>query len=1495
MPSITKKIIASVTMVACIALLTPVTSKAQTVEELQAQINLLLETLATLQSQLANLSGGSGISTSAPAVCAGITFSAALKQGDSGSDVKCLQALLNQSSDTQLESSGAGSPGNETMYFGPITKAAVIKFQNKYAPEILASWGLTSGTGYVGQTTRAKLNSLLTAAPGGGDGDGDGGGQQPPSGAGQNTVKLAADNPAASAVAKNAQNVEFLKVNFCAASEANTVSKVTVTRTGIAEDADISYVKLYDGITQVGATQALNSTTHKAVFSSVNWTIPANSCKVLTVKATIASAATQGNSPKLAISAASDIVSTVALDGVFPILSNYKTIAGISTGGVYVTGQTSPSGNVIAGGVEQPVSGLTFLASSTEAVKLQSITITEVGSSVDTDVSNIKLFYGSTQLGSTVASLTNGKATIDMSAAPLEILAGSSKKLTVYVDVGMSIGVDSRTIRFEISSNTDVSAVGVNSGGQVLAYGTNDQGTDTWPQQGSSITVVLGTLTISQDTAYSPSAQSYSRGTLQNDIIAFKFSTGANEAVRVTQIKLQETVSSTTDADVSNITLYDAVTGEVVAGPASMISGYVTFGSYTTGLDASGLFDIPVSTNKSILVKADISSAAGIGNSQLGFKITTPTTYIKADGLSSANDLGADEINSGSTTAVPGTDVNHNVIANGTLTVGPNTNTAAAMTYAVGIQNVNFATFDLTSTGEDILVTQFDVLFATDTSDSATSTEAEAADINNVRLYKGSVSSSNLLGTDTSISSGYANFSTNLTVAKNATVNVIVVADVPLGSDADGLQAWIDKPSDITAEGKDSGVAITASAGSWTSVNGNVMTKGSPGLVIQASTIPATQTFVKNSADVHVATLYFTASSSESLKITKIRIAADATSATDTANYATTSWAEVDDTTDIVVKNIVSGVKIFADGFQIGITDISMTDGTNYDYAEFTGLSLEIPKGTTKSIDVKIKIEDSATTTGIPLFFSFGIATDTTDIAGAGLDSGTALTATTIIIGGGGEASQPMLFGSSGTLTVAADPNPAISAVQVAGATGVTVASWKFTGDNEPIKISTLIFDVNHSAAATGTSVGYAADITDLVKDSASSKLATSVDPVQEGTNCFDYSLNDGASSTCYFNWGIPLIGASPTGDLLIEHLNSASSTCWSTSSIGIMAQGTSSDGALQLFASPAGQYSLEISDCEGGSGTNTVDALNLGLKYGGLETIGRYVGANANVLNVNLYVDGVWKKAQPIGSTQAAKVVYIWDSGSEIQIPITGSVVSLKLDLPSYIALTEGSTIKFTLGTSSNADDDAYIIAKGANSDTTLADGGINGGDAIGALASNEMWLYSTKPVVTKNAASPTGAQGPASTKEVFRFDVENPSTANINVNINAIRFTIGVSTTSTEPNTLMWDRTFNLYRSDDTGTIIGTGVSTANATNTDTTGWVAIYPFASAQVGAGQKSTYILYANTNGMATDLGTVSKLLDVSIENNDFYWDDGLTVNANQRVNNLPVRGNTLTY
>ena len=69
-------------------------------------------------------------------------------------DVKCLQQLL------EILGPEIYPEGLDTGYFGSLTKAAVIRYQNKFADEILTPWDIPSGTGFVGKTTRAKLNEL---------------------------------------------------------------------------------------------------------------------------------------------------------------------------------------------------------------------------------------------------------------------------------------------------------------------------------------------------------------------------------------------------------------------------------------------------------------------------------------------------------------------------------------------------------------------------------------------------------------------------------------------------------------------------------------------------------------------------------------------------------------------------------------------------------------------------------------------------------------------------------------------------------------------------------------------------------------------------------------------------------------------------------------------------------------------------------------------------------------------------------------------------------------------------------------------------------------------------------------------------------------------------------------------------------------------------------------------------------------------------------------
>ncbi len=72
--------------------------------------------------------------------------------GDNDS-VRCLQRFLATNPEVYPE-------GYITGNFGPLTEAAVNRFQEKHSKEILEPLGLSEGTGYVGAKTIAKINNL---------------------------------------------------------------------------------------------------------------------------------------------------------------------------------------------------------------------------------------------------------------------------------------------------------------------------------------------------------------------------------------------------------------------------------------------------------------------------------------------------------------------------------------------------------------------------------------------------------------------------------------------------------------------------------------------------------------------------------------------------------------------------------------------------------------------------------------------------------------------------------------------------------------------------------------------------------------------------------------------------------------------------------------------------------------------------------------------------------------------------------------------------------------------------------------------------------------------------------------------------------------------------------------------------------------------------------------------------------------------------------------
>lgn len=88
---------------------------------------------------------------------AGCTFDKNLYYGLRGKEVKCLQEFL------KLQGSNIYPEGLVTGNFLELTQKAVIRFQEKYASDILYPLGLVKGTGFVGPLTNTKIRELVSS------------------------------------------------------------------------------------------------------------------------------------------------------------------------------------------------------------------------------------------------------------------------------------------------------------------------------------------------------------------------------------------------------------------------------------------------------------------------------------------------------------------------------------------------------------------------------------------------------------------------------------------------------------------------------------------------------------------------------------------------------------------------------------------------------------------------------------------------------------------------------------------------------------------------------------------------------------------------------------------------------------------------------------------------------------------------------------------------------------------------------------------------------------------------------------------------------------------------------------------------------------------------------------------------------------------------------------------------------------------------------------
>lgn len=674
--SIKRTIITAIVGLTLVAVVAPAVTQAVTVEELMAQI-------AALQAQLTSLAGTTpAAGTSSYSACAGVTFTRNLTVGSTGSDVKCLQQILNGTGYT-VSTTGAGSVGNETTYFGSKTLVAVKLFQ--------AAKGMTPAN-QAGPMTRAALNAILAGStpsvPG----------TPVPTGAGL-TVTLASNNPAAGSVVAGQSVAPLARLTFVNGDSSSVkVTGIKIHRIGISADSDLTNVYLFDGATRLTDAASVSSgvISFNDPYGLVNLT--AGGSKTITVAADIYASVAAGSTIGVSMTSASDITSNASSVKGLPVNGNLMTTvsAPSAIGTVSFTSATlAPSTAYTSSSpaTTDPIADYAVfqenVSVNNHAVNMTRLSLREVGSINYADLQNFRLYVDGVQAGAAVANLdSNGYVTFDLTAAPVTMQTGS-RVVKVLADI---VGGSNRTFTFSLRTAADVTFVETQYNVNVLAKVDNaafsTQTTGTTSINYATITVSKTSDSASGNVVNTASAISLGKFQIKAAGERVKIDT-LKVAVICTATKGNDTIDGVTNLRNGAIFANGVQIGSTTAlqCTAGSTAGYTTF-----NLGSSLIVD--PSTPVTLEVKADIYDATtGYTASTVGLQ-TNDTLQVELLTLS-GNGQGQTSLQ---TISVPSATVTGNAVtvAGGGLTLSKYT-AYTNQTVVAPVTNTKLAHFTLTA------------------------------------------------------------------------------------------------------------------------------------------------------------------------------------------------------------------------------------------------------------------------------------------------------------------------------------------------------------------------------------------------------------------------------------------------------------------------------------------------------------------------------------------------------------------------------------------------------------------------------------------------------------------------------------------------------------------------------------------------------------------------------------------------------------------------------
>lgn len=376
-----------------------------------------------------------------------------LRIGMSGEDVLQLQRYLNGYADTAISPSGVGSAGFETRAYGPRTAAAITRFQEKYASEILHPINLSRGTGSLGLRSRTKLNELCAGARTVMD-------DAAPQSASVSALTIARpEQPAQTIAPSGAGGVPFTSFTLAASGADVEIRSITIMLTGAAAKGAFESV-IVEEADGAFATEEKGFTSQNTVTLSAGFTIAAGSTHTFTVFGNMDETADYaGQMPVLRVSA---IDASAPISGGIPLDGTAQRINGtLEIGGATASRSSydpAEDGTVYINETGVRFAGIQLMANSREELLLDAISWEQAGSAGANDIAQITTVID----GIVYPTIRDGRVYTTNIEPAIRIPRG--RLIDVFVQGDILPSAANRTVKFDLYESGALSLTGAEYG-----------------------------------------------------------------------------------------------------------------------------------------------------------------------------------------------------------------------------------------------------------------------------------------------------------------------------------------------------------------------------------------------------------------------------------------------------------------------------------------------------------------------------------------------------------------------------------------------------------------------------------------------------------------------------------------------------------------------------------------------------------------------------------------------------------------------------------------------------------------------------------------------------------------------------------------------------------------------------------------------------------------------------------------------------------------------